>query len=390
MSLLGEYINKKMGPMELENELLQLINLYNSKTNSFLFVYAASFTKNIPDIPINMDDYFIISDILKSTNSEKLDFYVESPGGSGETVEEIVECIRSKFKDVNFVVSGEAKSAGTILVLSGNEISITDSGSLGPIDAQIKIGRGVVSAYDYMEWVDEKRKEASKNLKLNPFDATIIAQISPGELNGVDQALNFATDLIKDWLPKYKFRDWNKTETKGKTVTGKMKKTRASYIANELVNHSKWRSHGRSLKIDDLKNLLKINRIDDDPKLAEIVYRIQTVIKLLFQLTSIYKIFATATEKIFRSAVSQNQASSLMPKPKKIDAIELEVKCPQCGQSHELYGKVKNDPKIDMDFKNKGKKPIVGQDKIICSCGFAIDIIGIRNDLENKTGAKFV
>lgn len=389
MSLLGEYISKRMSAKDLEDELLRLIAEYNKKQNTYLFVYAASFTKNIPDIPINMDDYFIINDLLRSVKSKKLDFYIESPGGSGEATEEIVECLRNKFDHVSFVVSGEAKSAGTILVLSGNEIYMSDSGSLGPIDAQVRIGRMVVSAYDYMEWVDSKRNEALKVGKLNPFDATMVAQISPGELNGVYHALNFAMDLIKEWLPKYKFKEWSKTETRGVDVTDEYKKQRASEIADALVNHSMWRTHGRSLKIKDLQELLKINRIDDDPALAETVHRIQTVIKLFFSTTSTYKIFATQDEKILRNAVAQAQTRNI-PQLNKADVIELDIDCPQCGTKHHLYGKFVKDLKIDADFVAKGKKSIFSSDKIHCKCGFEIDILGIRNDIESKVGKKFV
>lgn len=60
------------------------------------------------------------------------------------------------------MIAGEAKSAGTILVLSGDNIFMTDTGSLGPIDAQVRIGRSVVSAHDYKEWIDLKREEALK------------------------------------------------------------------------------------------------------------------------------------------------------------------------------------------------------------------------------------
>lgn len=40
--------------------------------------------------------------------------YIETPGGSGETAEEVVKFLRNNFDTVSFVVSGEAKSAGTI------------------------------------------------------------------------------------------------------------------------------------------------------------------------------------------------------------------------------------------------------------------------------------
>ena len=79
--------------------------------------------------------------------------------------------MRSKFDTISFVVPGQAKSAGTIIVLSGDEILMTETGSLGPIDAQVKIGRSIQSAYDYIEWTENKQKEAKEKGALNPFDA---------------------------------------------------------------------------------------------------------------------------------------------------------------------------------------------------------------------------
>jgi len=86
------------------------------------------------------------------------------------------------------------------LALSGDEIFMTETGSLGPIDAQLRIGRTVGSAYDYMEWVHEKKMEAQENGMLNPFDATMVAQISPSELKGVYNSLEFAKDIVKEWI----------------------------------------------------------------------------------------------------------------------------------------------------------------------------------------------
>lgn len=185
MGFMSEYINRKLGIEDLENELIKLIKTYNKLRGAYLVVYAGAIGKQIPDIPLNMDDYYAIYDMLRGIESKKLDFYIETPGGSGEAAEEIGRFIRDKFENIVFVISGESKSAGTILALSGDEILMTRSGSLGPIDAQIRIGRTVGSAYDYMEWINEKKVEAQKNKMLNPFDATMVAQISPSELKGV-------------------------------------------------------------------------------------------------------------------------------------------------------------------------------------------------------------
>lgn len=387
MSILGEYISKGLGGVDLEKELLWLIAEYNKLQKTYLFVYAGAISKQIPAVSLSMDDYYTIYDLLRKVEFTNCDIYIETPGGSGEAAEEIVRYLRTKFEYVNFVVSGEAKSAGTLMALSGNEIYMTDSGSLGPIDAQIKIGRSIQSAYDYIDWIKDKRKEAQKTGKLNPFDATMVAQISPGELNGVGNSLNFAKDLIVEWLPKYKFKDWTETETRKKKVTEKIKKQRARQILNALIDHNKWRSHGRSIKISDLEEIgLKIKRVDDDPKLSDIVYRIQTVVKLLFGTTNTFKIFATREEKIFANAIPVGNPPQISPQ--QAEVARLDIDCPKCGTKHKIYAKFVIKPKIDEEMRKDGFSPFPNDNKIKCQCGFEIDITGLRNNLETQVGKK--
>jgi len=391
MSLMNEYINRRLSGAELESELARLISEYNKLRDTYLFVYAAAIGKPIPAIPLEQGDFYLIRDLLTGKKDlQKVDIYLETLGGSGETAEEIVKFLHNNFDTVSFVVSGEAKSAGTIIVLSGDEILMTETGSLGPIDAQMKIGRSVVSAYDYMEWVEKKRKEADKQGALNPFDATMIAQISPGELGSVFHALKFAEDLVVEWLINYKFKKWTVTESRKIPVTEEMKRRRAEEIAKELINHSKWKSHGRSIKIDDLEEIgLKAIRVDNDQKLAEIVYRIQTICRLLFETTTSFKIFATQDNKIFRQAVPVG-APIRIPKMKVPDVVNIEQKCPKCGIVHKIYAKFVPNPQIDIDFKNKGFIPFPKDAKIICKCGFEIDLLGIKNQIEIQTRKKII
>ena len=384
MGLMSEYIAKRMSSQDLEKELLKLIKKYNKIRNSFLIVYSGAISKPIPQISLSMDDYFTIFDMLKSVPSENLDFYIETPGGSGEAAEEIVRFLRNKFKKVSFVVSGEAKSAGTIMALSADKILMTKSGSLGPIDAQVKIGRSQQSAYDYMDWVKKKHKQANRNGKLNPFDATMVAQISPGELAGVNNSLNFAEDLVVEWLPEYMFKNLNHN---GKNLTQKQKESKAKKVVKSLINHNKWRSHGRSIKIDDLEKIgLPIKKIDSDKNLCDIVYRIQTVIRLLYGSSNTFKIFATQDEKIFGNATAVNAPPKVNPKT--ADVVELGVECPQCKTKHKLYMKFVNNPKIDRDMKAKGNTVFPKDNKLVCSCGFTIDLTCMRNDIERQVGKK--
>ncbi|MDD5189547.1 MAG: ATP-dependent Clp protease proteolytic subunit [Dehalococcoidales bacterium] len=390
MGLMSDYIKRGLSVNDLETELVELIKKYNQNRKTFLVLYVADIYKPIPRVLLEQEDYYIIHDLLRNTKSESVDFYLATPGGSAESAEEIVKCLRSKFSSVSFVISGEAKSAGTIMVLSADEILMTETGSLGPIDAQVNIGRSRVSAYDYLEWTEEKRKEAAKIGRLNPFDAIMIAQINPGEISGVHHSLEYAKDLVSNWLVKYKFHKWITTETRKIPVTQEMKEQKAKDIAKEFAQHSKWRSHGRSIKIGDLRNIgLQVTKIEDNPELADIVYRIQTVCRLILESTTAYKIFATEDDKVFKHASATGNigggVQQIIP-----DAAELEIKCPQCGILHKIYAKFINNPKIDEDMKRQGRVTFPKDNKLKCSCGFEVDLSGFRNDIESKTRRKII
>jgi len=396
-SILNEYISKRWGVLEFKAELKALIEKYNSLTGHNLFIYAADFNKGRRGIDVSLmqDDFYTIQDILRESDKKQIDVYLETPGGSGEAAEEIAKFLRKKFDEVNFVIAGEAKSAGTILALSGNNIYMCETGSLGPIDAQIKIGRSVVSAHDYKAWVDEKRNEATNSGRLNPFDAIMVAQISPGEIYGVINSLEFAKDLVKGWLEEYKFKNWITTKTTHKTVTSEMRKQRAEEVANILCDHMNWRTHGRSLKIDDLKDVLLIENIDENQSLADIVYRIKTIIRLIFDSSTDYKLYFWEDFQMSRTATVANaNMPKPLPMPNQNNSIEqaiLNINCPNCGKKHEIPGYFD----IDSIKINQLKLPINNKiqenDILICDglgCNFTIDLKPIKNQIETQSKRK--
>jgi ClpP class serine protease len=170
-----------MAAIDLQNELKRLISEYNHLKNTYLLIYAVDFEKGaqIPGLNISliMNDYHVIHELLRDVQKSNIDFYLETPGGSGEAAEEIVNFLHKKFETVNFIIVGESKSAGTLMTMSADEIYIADSGSLGPIDAQVRVGRSMISAFDYVNWIEEKRRNVLSGMTLDAIDAAMIAQI---------------------------------------------------------------------------------------------------------------------------------------------------------------------------------------------------------------------
>lgn len=385
--ILNEYISRRLSVSDLLLELEALVKRYNAITGRYLFVFATDFSKGRAgvDIELQQDDFYNIQDILRESSQSELDFYIETPGGSGTAAEEIARFLHKKFSKVTFVIAGEAKSAGTILVMSGDDIMMTDTGSLGPIDAQVRIGRYMSSAHDYKAWVEQKRYEAMTAGRLNPFDAMMVAQISPGELYGVINSLEFAKDLVKKWLVDYKFKNWT-VSSSGEHIDLKRKQDRAAEIAEFLSDHMSWRSHGRSLKIEDLSEYLKIDRIDDNKDLADVVYRIKTVLRLIFSDSSIYKIYRTEDTYLAKTAImanSQPVIPLMQPVQQQIQTAELNIVCPRCKKKHIVVGYIGIDSASITKMKLPVNPNIIDNDILKCdNCQFEINLKPIENQFE--------
>ena len=87
-------------------------------------------------------------------------------------------------------------------------------------------------------------------------------------MRAYEQAKELAVDLIQKWLVKYKFKDWV-VHSDGTNITLEEKKQRANEIANKLSNNNIWKSHGRAINLEGLREMnLKIIDYGDDKELS--------------------------------------------------------------------------------------------------------------------------
>jgi hypothetical protein len=159
-----------------------------------------------------------------------------------------VEVLRHHFRIVDFIVPDHAFSAGTVLVMSGDSIWMDYYSVLGPIDPQIERTDGsLVPALGYVKQY-ERLVEKSKQGALSTAEmAFLIEKFDPAALYGYEQQRELSVSLLKDWLVRYKFKDWKRTRTRGIDVTQDMRVERADKIANALSETDRWHSHGRGI-----------------------------------------------------------------------------------------------------------------------------------------------
>jgi hypothetical protein len=200
---------------------------------------------------------------------------LETYGGYAESAERIANTLRHHYRYVDFVVTTFAMSAGTILVMSGDEIWMDYSATLGPIDPQLPRGDSMpVPALGYLHQykalIEKSKEEGLSQAEM----AYLLQNFDPGELYQFEQARDLSVALLEEWLVNYKFRNWRTTETRGRKVSLADKRARAAEVAMKLNDTSRWHSHSRGISMTvarrDLK--LKINDLDDNQELKEALY----------------------------------------------------------------------------------------------------------------------
>lgn len=219
-------------------------------------------------------------ELVKNKNKNNiLAIILTTPGGSATSAERMVNIMRANYKEVYFIVPESAMSAGTILCMSGDKIFMDYFSALGPIDPQVPDEKGRwVPALGYIDKVNELI-EKSKNDELSPAEFALLQGQDLGTIRAYEQARDLSESLLKDWLVKYKFKDWNKHKD-GINVTKEQKEARAEEIAKNLSDNKKWHTHGRYINIKILQEDLKL-KIENYTDKKEFRANIKEYMKLL-------------------------------------------------------------------------------------------------------------
>ena len=260
----------------------------------------------------NSDDAPFIEILRAIPEEEKaVDIILVTPGGSADTVDYFVKKLRERFDNIAFILPYMAMSAGTIFCMSGDELIMSESAYIGPIDPQVPSRGGMfVPAQSIMTLIStiKARGDAQikKGLKPDWTDVQILNSLDPKELGNAITASALSTKLVTEYLRLYKFRDWTE-HSGGGEVTPEERNERANEIAKLLCNNSVWLSHGsritREIAVDICK--LRVTYPETIGGLDRAIRRFWALMQITLENNPISKIYATGDYFLFRSAIIQ-------------------------------------------------------------------------------------
>jgi hypothetical protein len=311
MSTFQELVEGIKDPKQHHELRIGLIKEIEGLTKRKLIVYAVDFNKNHPAVPnsINQLDLTAFSDLIENINDDKIDIFIHSPGGSAETTEQLVSMLRENFKDIRFIIPRMAKSAATMLALSGNKILMDDRSELGPTDPQVIIpvpggimfvpAKAVLNGFDKAKGIIKEQ-----GVDILPAYLPMINKYDLHLLEICETALKLADDLVKEWLIKFMLKD--KSD----------KKTLAQEISAKFLAHDDHKSHARPITISKAKEWgLVIEDMRDNKDLRDKVWKLYCAVELFFDRSAAVKLYENAYGVSLMKNIPQPQIVFQGPAP---------------------------------------------------------------------------
>jgi hypothetical protein len=204
------------------------------------------------DVPFNEMVNAVPADVTE------IDVLLVTPGGSGEQVAIFVQTLRNRFTNVNFIIIDKAMSAGTIFIMSGDEIVMSKESRFGPIDPQIFLNGRFVPAQSILISLNEIQRRGQIKIQNGGqpdwTDIQLLRQFNHYDIGSALVLSDFSIKLVQQYLNDYKFRDWTAHRESGRPVTQEERKEKAETIAKKLCDHSIWKSHGYAINRDEAWN----------------------------------------------------------------------------------------------------------------------------------------
>lgn len=291
-------------------EIRRSVNEIEAARGKRAICYIANVVNGSIGNSIDGTDDLPFSEMVASVPNdiEEIDVIIVTPGGLANQVVNFVNSLRPRFKKVNFILLDMAMSAGSIWIMSGDEIIMSQHSKFGPIDPQVQNKEGkFVPAQSIMLAIDDIKTRGQKCIEEGKqpdwTDIQLIRNIDIREVGAALGASKYSIQITQEFLEKYKFASWINHLSTNEPVTPEERKECAIEVANILCDHSKWKSHGHYIDRDSAKDKckLKITHSETIVGLDRAMRRMWALLYWIFENTPILKIFISNEYSIIRS-----------------------------------------------------------------------------------------
>lgn len=194
----------------------ELISRIEAVTKRTLVVYFAN--PGHPGGAMVDADPDLLENILRSlepvADGRKLDLLISSPGGSPYAAEKIVRVCRSFSTGFRSVVIGRAMSAATMLCLGSDELIMSETANLGPIDPQMlqvsangqqRLVAASVIISSFQQMLGAAQQAITNGQPADPI-LHVLGMMDPKavieSINALEATKSISTQLLKEGLLK--------------------------------------------------------------------------------------------------------------------------------------------------------------------------------------------
>ncbi|MBY5442125.1 hypothetical protein HFO93_01210 [Rhizobium leguminosarum] len=277
----GAWVNDQL------NEQLSLISAHRGGTN--VLFYASSFLQK-PQLPayltqiMHEDINGFMTSIHGMNWDSGLTLLLHTPGGAINAAETIVAYLQSKFPFIETIIPVYSMSAGTMITLGTDKVIMGRQSQLGPIDPQMFMGSGSVSARAIVEQFNRAHADIAGNPTLAHVWAPIIQSLGPALLTEAENALKFGERMVASWLKQRMFSQHSDRDSL------------AERVAKFFSDASQHLSHGRRIDRDEARaNHIAVEDLEDNQELQEAALTAYHLFTILFELGPAAKAIFTNT-----------------------------------------------------------------------------------------------
>jgi hypothetical protein len=222
-------------------ERQEFIKEIEKVTGRRILIYIANLSH--PDSAITREDIAPFHEIVASLDDNSdVDLMIESPGGDPNAAETLVHTLLSKTKHLRVVVPQAAKSAATLISLAADEILMSNTSELGPIDPQISIptvfGYQYRPAQAFLNGLEMIKKEHANGQPLNSAYLPFLQGVDAALIDFCYKSIEHSKRLAVKWLRRSMYKNHP---------------LKAKQIAETLINIDKYPNHGSVINYEEAK-----------------------------------------------------------------------------------------------------------------------------------------